>query len=171
MEPLELENRRFSKSLMGANLREVKTFTQDAADEMRRLSAENAGLKKDIQGQEKELHEFRERENTIRNVLVTAQKTAEQARANAEKEAKLIVSEAELRAENILEGARRQLAQTHEEIEVLKRHRIQLEAKMKSLLETFRQILDAEKVDFDSVSEVKPAGAMAAQQPEMGAQK
>ena len=166
MELFEIENRRFSKSIMGADLREVKSFVQEAADELRRLSDENTGLKKDLEAREKELRDFRERENTIRNVIVPAQKAADQARANAEREAKLIISEAELKAEQILAGSRRQLAETHAEIETLKRRRIELDARMKSLLDTFRQVLDAEKTDFDSEPEAPPA-----QKPVRAAQK
>jgi cell division initiation protein len=156
MEPGEIERKRFGKRVMGVDPREVEKFIQELSEELRRLKTENAGLKKDIQDQEKALLEFREREVTIRNVLVSAQKSAEQVRANAEKEARLIVSEAELKAEKIIQAAYQRVAGLQEEMSGLKRHRIQFESKLRSLLDAFRQILDAESESGEG-PEDKPA--------------
>jgi cell division initiation protein len=144
---VELEQRRFRTRLLGLDPKEVERFCQQLNEESRRLKVENAGLRKDLQDQEKELHEYKEREKTIRTVLVNAHKTAEQVKANAEKEAKLIVAEAELEAEKLLQGAHQRLARIHDDIEELKRQRILLESKLRSTIETCQQWLNAERED------------------------
>ena len=149
---VEIEHKRFRTRLIGLDAKEVELFCQQLAEESRRLKLDNTGLRKDVQDQEKELQEHREREQTIRAVLFNAHKTAEQVKANADKEAKLILAEAELKAEKMLQGAHQRLAQIHDDIAELKRHRILLESKLRSTIETYQQLLNTDKED-DTESE------------------
>ena len=138
-------HRRFKTRLLGGlDPHEVELFIQQMVEDIQGLKAENAGLKRDIQDREKELREYREREKTIRNVLLSAQKTVDQMKVGAEKEARLIVAEAELKAEKILQGAHQSLSRLHEDIAELKRHRIQFETRLRNTIDTYRQILDME---------------------------
>jgi len=122
-------------------------FLQQTAETLQRLQVENGQLRKEMQQLSRELADYKDRDKTIRNVLLSAQKATEQVKANAEKEAKLLVSEAELKAEKILQGAHQRLSQLHEDILELKRQRTQLETKLRSTIETYRQLLDLEKDD------------------------
>jgi cell division initiation protein len=145
--PLELESRRFRTRWRGYDRREVELFLQQTAETLQRLQVENGQLRKEMQQLSRELADYKDRDKTIRNVLLSAQKATEQVKANAEKEAKLLVSEAELKAEKILQGAHQRLSQLHEDILELKRQRTQLETKLRSTIETYRQLLDLEKDD------------------------
>ena len=66
---------------------------------------------------------YQEREESLRNTLVTAQKMTEEIKANAKREAELMMRETELKAEKLLEMAHRKLAQVQAEIAELKRQR------------------------------------------------
>ena len=99
MEIDDLEGKKFRKRLMGLEPGDVEAFLLDVTEELRRLKEENENLKKDVQTLESEIKEHREREKTIRAVLISAQENAEQIKANAEREAKLVISQAELKAE------------------------------------------------------------------------
>lgn len=151
MEITEIDHKKFRTRLLGLDPAEVEAFFQEMTEELLRLKAENEQLKRESQAQELQIREHREREKTIRDVLVAAQKTAEQTRTTAEREAKLIVSEAEVRAEGIVQEADRRLHGMEREIAELKRHRVRFEARMRSLLDTFGQILDED-------SKEEPAG-------------
>ncbi len=142
MELGELEERRFRKRLMGLDPNEVESFLRDLSDELQRLQRENENLKEDVKNLDLALKEHRDREKTIRAVLVSAQKNAEQIRANAEREARLVVSEAEVKAEGILKEASNRLIRMEQEVSEMRRNRIQFGARMRSLLDSFRQILD-----------------------------
>jgi len=139
--------KRFRKRLLGLDPKEVQIFVQQANGTIESLRTENASQRKQLNEQEKELKEYREREKTIRGLLLNAHKAVEQMKANADKEARLIVAEAELQAEKVLQGAQQRLAQLHEDIAELKRQRIQLEMKLRSTIETYQQILDMDKED------------------------
>jgi len=142
MEITDIEQKKFRTRLMGLDPSEVESFLQDLVEELRQLKSEIENLKRDLQAQELEIRGHQEREKTIRSVLVSAQKSAEQTRANAEREARLIVSEAEVKAEKILQDASDRVSRMEREISELKRHRIQFGARVRTLLDTFRQILD-----------------------------
>ncbi len=142
MEIDEIEEKRFRKRLMGFDPGDVEPFVRDLTDELGRLKEENENLKKDILTLDAALKEHRDREKTIRAVLISAQKSAEQIKANAEREAKLIVSEAEVKAEGILKEANNRIIRMEQEISEMRRNRIQFGARMRSLLDSFRQILD-----------------------------
>lgn len=153
MEIGEIAEKRFPKRLMGFDPSEVESFLRDVVDEMHRLMGENGKLKESLQGLDSVLKEHRDREQTIRTVLVSAQKSAEQIKANAEREARLIVSEAEVKAEGILKEANNRLIRMEQEMSELRRNRIQFGARMRSLLDSFRQVLDDEGKDAPNKSE------------------
>lgn len=148
-------NRRFPLTWRGYSRREVDLFADQTAAEIDRLKADNAALQREVQQLTKELSEHREREKAIRNVLVNVQKASELMKANAEKEARLIIADAELRAEKILQAAHQRLAQLHQDIIELKRQRIQLETKLRSTIETYRQLLDARREDHHEAEAVE----------------
>lgn len=143
--PQETQRLRFRLAWRGYNQKEVDLFIDEMTSELDRLKATNAALRQEVQELSRELAEHREREKTIRNVLANVQKASDIMKANAEKEAKLLVAEAELRAEKMLQAAHQRLAQLHQDISELKRQRIQLEAKLKSIIESYRQLLDAQR--------------------------
>ncbi|MHC1729415.1 MAG: DivIVA domain-containing protein [Syntrophobacteraceae bacterium] len=159
MEIADIEGKKFRTRFMGLHPGEVEVFLQEMVEEIRQLKVENENLKRDSQVLELEIKEHREREKTIRAVLVSAQKNAEQTRSNAEREAKLIISEAEVKAEGILQEANNRLIRMEQEISEIRRNRIQFGAKMRSLLDAFRQMLDEDgKEAFRKIDE-KPASS------------
>jgi cell division initiation protein len=83
-------------------------------------------------------------------------------KANAEKEAKLIVADAELKAEKMLQSAHQRLAQLHQDIVELKRQKIQFESRLRSTIESYQQMLDMQK---DNEAEGEPEGKI---RPAMG---
>ncbi len=152
----DFEGRKFRKRLVGLDPGDVDAFLQDMNEEFRRLIEENENLKRVVQTQESELKEHREREKTIRAVLINAQKNAEQTRANAEREAKLVVSEAEVKAEGLLNEAGNRLIRMEQEISEMRRNRIQFGARMRALLDAFRQMLDDDGKEAPHKFEEKP---------------
>ena len=73
--------------------------------------------------------------------MLAAQKITEEMKNNAQKEATLLISEAELKAERILAGAENRLAQLNSNIHEVRRQKLQFETALKSLLETHLKML------------------------------
>jgi cell division initiation protein len=156
MEIGDIEGKIFRKRLIGLDPNDVEAFLQEITEELRKLTEENQNLNRDMEARESELKEHREREKTIRAVLVNAQKNAEQTRANAEREAKLIISEAEMKAEGILKDAGNRLIKMEQDMSEMRRNRIQFGARMRSLLDVFRQMLDDDGRETPQKFEGKP---------------
>ncbi len=142
LSPLEITQREFARKFRGLDPEEVHTFLEQIAEEMTRLAQENTDRTAQIQRLEAQLRVHQEREESLRNTLITAQKMTEEIKANAKREADLIVKEGELNAERLLEQAHRKLAQVQVEIGELKRQRDVFAAKLRGLLKTHLELLD-----------------------------
>ena len=146
LSPLEVQQKQFRiRFFRGLDAKEVESFLHKVSEQMSVLLKNIDELKRELEGKERQLSEHQDREQTLRNTLVSAQKTVEQMKLNAEKESKLLVSEAEVKAERILNNAHNRLAQIHEDIAELKRQRTQFELKVRATIETYQKMLDMQK--------------------------
>jgi cell division initiation protein len=141
--PLEITQREFGRKMRGLDPDEVHTFLEQIAEEMTRLLQQNTDQVSLIQRLEAQVKGHQEREDALRNTLVTAQKMTEEIKGNAKREAELIMKEAELRAEKLLDQAHQKLAQVQAEIAELRRQRDVFGAKLRSHLKTHQDLLDA----------------------------
>jgi len=90
-----------------------------------------------------ELVEHRGRERSLQETLVAAQRASEDIRESARKEAEITVADAELQAEKIVQGAHQRFLRIVDDINELKRQRVQFEAGLKSLAEGHLRLLEA----------------------------
>jgi cell division initiation protein len=154
--PLDIQQKEFRvRFLRGYDPKEVESFLISVADFVSGLLKEKDDLARDLADKNRQLNEHRDREKTLKNTLISAQKAVEQMKANAEKEAKLLVSEAEVKAERILNNAHNRLAQIHEDIAELKRQRTQLEIKLRSTIETYLKMLDMQQEEEAGVADLE----------------
>ncbi len=156
LSPLEIQQRQFRvRFFRGLDAREVESFLQKVAEQMSALLKDIDELKAGLEEKQRQLGEHRDREQTLKNTLISAQKTVEQMKVNAQKESKLLVSEAEVKAERILNNAHSRLAQIHEDIAELKRQRTQFEAKLRATIETYKKMLDMQKEEEAEVEDLE----------------
>jgi cell division initiation protein len=142
LSPLEITQREFGKKFRGLDPEEVHTFLEQIAEEMTRLVQENTERAAQIQRLDAQVRANQEREDSLRNTLVTAQKMTDEIKTNATREAELVLKDAELKAERLLEQAHRKLAQVQAEIAELARQRDLFAAKLRGLLKTHQELLD-----------------------------
>jgi cell division initiation protein len=88
------------------------------------------------------MDELRQRETNLRETMLAAQKITEEMKANAQKEATLLISEAEIKAERILADAENRLLQLNTQIQDLRREKLQFETSFKSILENHLKLLN-----------------------------
>lgn len=156
LSPLDVQQKQFrTRIFRGLDAKEVEAFLQKVADQMSSRLKENDDLRGELDERMRQLDEHREREQILKNTLVSAQKAVEQMKVNAQKEAKLLVSEAEVKAERILNNAHNRLAQIHEDIAELKRQRTQFELKLRATIETYQKMLDMQKEEEAEVADLE----------------
>ena len=103
--PLDIENKKFPKSIKGYNVDDVDDFLDEVTVEYEKLYKENAELKNQIETMQNDLKHFRSVEHTLQNTLVMAQTTADNMIKDAQKSAEEIKSIAQKQADQTLAEA------------------------------------------------------------------
>ncbi|MHB1844669.1 MAG: DivIVA domain-containing protein [Deltaproteobacteria bacterium] len=140
--PLDIRQKQFQRKLRGHDPREVEAFLELVAAEFEEVVRESISLKDELKRKSAKLDEFHERERTLQETMVTAQKVTEDIKDAAKRQAEVVVSEAELQGEKIVQGAHTRLVQILDEIAELKRQRAQFEAGLRSLVESQLKLLE-----------------------------
>ena len=144
--PLDIQQQQFKgKMLGGLDPSDVDAFLQMVAAEMESLIRENTELKEQSRKVSLQIEEFSQREGTLRDTILAAQKVTEEMKANAQKEATLLISEAELKGERIVADAENRLVQLNNQIHEIRRQKLQFETNLKSLLEAHLKMLALEE--------------------------
>lgn len=144
--PLDIHNKEFKKSLRGYEIDEVDEFLDEVIKDFESLYKENLDLKEQIQAQKDNLNRYKEMEDTLQSTMVLAQKMAEEAKKNAEKESELIIREACSKAEQIVAGAEDQILESTRRLENIRSYERQLIIKLKSFLQSQMDLLDSELI-------------------------
>ena len=155
--PVDIQQQQFRVRFRGFDVREVDSFLERIADEFKNLMAETENQQKEFQRLGREIQEYRDREKAFKEAMVNAQQAIDGVKANAHREAELVVAEAEMKAEKMLSTAHKRLTQLHEDISELKRQRMQLEVELGAILEAHRKLLDmsTKAMDDQGISEEK----------------
>ena len=124
--PLDIQQQQFKTQFRGYDPREVHDFLENLADTFDAARVENEKLQEKNERLQLECDGYQKREETFKRVMLNSQQVMEQMKENARKSAELIIAEAEVRAEKVLNGAHNRLAQLHEDIAELKRQRMQI---------------------------------------------
>ncbi|MGA7827709.1 MAG: DivIVA domain-containing protein [Geobacteraceae bacterium] len=140
--PLDIQQQQFKGKLFGGlNPEEVDSFLQAVAQEMETLNRENNQFREQTQKMSAEAEVLSQREKELRETLLAAQRITEEMKNNAQKEAELIIAEAEVRAEKILADAENKLVQLKNEIQEMRRQKMQFETSFRSLIESHNKML------------------------------
>jgi cell division initiation protein len=143
--PLDIRQQQFTvRMFRGLDAHEVDAFLEDVAEDYEALLKENALLKEQLSALEERSRGLTERERALQETLVTTQKLAEELKENARREGQLIVREAELRGEKLLEEARAEEARLRSEIHALKRARQQLLEDLRATLERYQRLFTSD---------------------------
>jgi cell division initiation protein len=143
--PLDIQQQQFKTRFRGFDIREVDTFLEQMAETVENLQKENQNLGDEVRRLELEIQGYRKREETFKRALLNSQKVLDQMKDNARRSAELIIAEAEVKAEKILNKAHNRLAQLHEDITELKRQRTQIEVQISSIIEAHSRLLEIGK--------------------------
>ncbi len=153
MTPLDIQQQQFKTRFRGFDVREVDTFLEQTAGAFETLQRENEDYQEEIRRLELEIQGYKKREETFKRALLNSQKVLDQMKENARKSAELIIAEAEVKAEKILNKSHNRLAQLHEDIAELKRQRTQIEVQISSVIEAHSKLLEISKEGMKEMDE------------------
>jgi cell division initiation protein len=138
------------KLIRGFDPQEVDAFLEEVADDFEELSRENNLLKEQLATLEERAKEIEGREKTVHETLITTQKIAEEFKENARREAELVLREAHLRSEKLMQDAREEHAKLNAEIGGLKRQRQRLAEELLHLLSTYKRMIEQDLAGADA---------------------
>lgn len=148
--PIDIQQKQFKSRPFGYEKAGVDQFLEMLAEELERLIAKNQNLQESLDRVNVTLGEMREREETLKETLVTTQKITEELKATARREVDVMMAEAGIKAERLMHNAEERRVQLIEEIQEIKRQKIDFEVSLRGLLEKHIRMIDLNNVALNA---------------------
>lgn len=141
--PIELKEKMF-KSGMGYNKKDVDLFFENVTYDYENIYKKNIELKEKISVLSEGIQYYKNLETTLQKTLVLAEKTANEITLAATTKAEAIEQEARIKADGILENARKEMITAESKINALLQQFESYKAQFKQMLTTQSNLLDSE---------------------------
>jgi cell division initiation protein len=151
--PLDIQQQQFRIRFRGFDIHEVDRFLEQLSEAFTALQSENKELREELRRLKLEIQGYKEREETFKRAMLNSQKVLEQMKENARKSAEVIIADAEVKAEKVLNRAHNRLSQLHEDIAELKRQRMQIEVQIRSVIDSHSKLLEIGKESMEALDE------------------
>jgi len=151
--PLDIRHKEFKRGMRGYADVEVDEFLDQIADEYERLFKENIDLQDRVESLEDKVAGYKRIEDTLQKTLVNAQASAEEQKQNANKQAQLVLQDAELKARQLVNEA-------YSERQAIEQSLAKLRSAEEDFRFKFRQLLDGyqrQLQETPAVAEAAPA--------------
>jgi len=148
---MDIHNQEFSKVFRGYDEDEVNEFLDQIIKDYELVLREKKEIEQKLEETYERLGHFTNIEGTLNKSILVAQEAAEEVKRNAQKEAKLIIKEAEKNADRIVNDSLLKARKIAVEIEELKKQSKVFRMRFKMLVEAQLDLLDNE--DWDHLLE------------------
>lgn len=149
--PIDIHNQEFSKVFRGYDEDEVNEFLDQIIKDYEIVLREKKELEDKLEETYDRLGHFASIEGTLNKSIIVAQEAAEEVKRNAQKEAKLIIKEAEKNADRIVNDSLVKARKIAVEIEELKKQSKVFRTRFKMLVAAQLDLLDND--DWDHLLE------------------
>jgi cell division initiation protein len=140
--PMDMRQQRFKTAMRGYDRTEVVAFLTEAADDYEHAMRDLDRLRSDLARTQALLAEHRDRENNLRDTLLTAQRFSDELKDVAQTEAKLIVREAQGRADVLIQKAQVRLEELDHNCNELKLRRRDAEGSVEASIQALYRALE-----------------------------
>ena len=145
---MDINNKEFKRGLRGYSVEEVDEFLDQVVENYEELYKENSRLKESLSRVNEKLEHYEKLEATIQNTLLLAQNAADQAKESSEKQAELIIGNANETAQRILDKAHGDVISINDEYEKVKEEFIKFRVKFRGFMNTQLQTFDELEKDL-----------------------
>lgn len=153
--PLDIQKARFPQKLRGSDPREVQEFLELVAEDLAQRLGEIDRLQREVRYYQERLEQGERREHQLQETLVRAQKVADEITEAAEREAKVILREAEIAADRIVRQATEQATKIEGRLDALRIQRRELILKFRNTLDLFDEVVSAEARDEQETAVIR----------------
>lgn len=141
LSPADIRQQHFTERMFkGFDKDEVDRFLDQIAEDYESVIKENALLKEQLAAFEERSRATADLEKTLQDTLVSTQRVTDEMKANTKREVELMLREAKLTGEKILEDARAEEARIVSEVKTLKRTRRQLIEDLRATLGQYQRM-------------------------------
>jgi cell division initiation protein len=140
--PLDIRKQPFPRVFRGCDSHAVYSFLELVAGEYEVLIRQNNEFATQIKCLEEQLGKYTGIERVLNETLMSAQRSSDEARVNAQKEAELIIKDAQIRADRYESEARQRVNSLSSEIISIRNQRDSFLARFKAMLSTQLNLLE-----------------------------
>lgn len=148
--PNEIKNKEFTKGILGYNESEVDRFLDTIIESYEKLFNENNELKDKVLALTEKTEQFGNLEETLKETLLIAQKTATEIVQTSKDKADILVNEAELESKKILEKNSEVSSQMEKNYNQLKKDVMIFKTRYRTFMESQLAILEEFESDIES---------------------
>ena len=163
--PLDIRRKEFKRAVRGYADEEVDLFLDEVADEFERLHQEIGELQERIRKLDEQVATHVQLKDALEKTLVGAQFHADETKANARKEAELILRDAELKARGIVSDSYSEVQRVQQALVQLKHLEEDFRYKFRSLLEGHLKLLAEAPIDLPAGQAVMADPALSVAEP------
>jgi cell division initiation protein len=158
LQPLEIQKTRFAQKLRGYDPVEVENFLSLVAEDLTQRVGEIERLERENRHLRERAESADARERELQEALLRGKRVADEMITTSQREAQLLVKEAEIHADKIINQAMERAQETDNRIQELRTRRRELQLKLRGTLELFGQILQADMEDEHASANVQTFG-------------
>ena len=150
--PIEIQNKSFKSGGLGYDKRDVDQFMKELLTSYETIYRENVDMKDKINTLTDALQQYKYIEKTLQKALILAEKTAEDTKQLAQKEAKRIEKEAQLKYQIVLGDAKNELNKIHKQTMKLMQQYETYRAQFKNLAKAQIELIESESFGLSVAS-------------------
>lgn len=149
--PLDIRGQEFRRVMRGLDPEEVETFLATIATEFETLLSEVQELRQHNVELTSHIGEYKTMEKALRDTLLTAEKLMGEAKESAQREAGLIIREAELGAQRAKARLTQDLVELRHEVEEIRRIKDAYLSRVRWLLRSHLETVDGHAQEFEEI--------------------
>ena len=151
--PTDIQKQEFKTKFKGYDPEEVRSFLIYIAEQFEILQRERDRLEEENLKQKETIKDLMSREELLKKTIMSTQKWVDEYKEKTIKESELIIKEAELKADDIVKDAYKQIRKIQEEIGDLKRVEMDTLSEVTRLIEDLKRI--KERIELEKEQEEK----------------
>ena len=143
--PIDIEMKEFKKAIIrGYSVDDVNEFLHEVLKAFETVHKENIELKDKIKLLNENVTYYKTMEETLKNTLVLAEKTAQETKTAAYQKSEQILKEGVLKSDQMIQDARQEVYQITQKINDLQKQYKYAKIQIKKMLKTQMEMLDEE---------------------------
>src|SRR5580700_7339461 len=157
--PVDIQHKTFKKALQGYDRADVDQFLDEVIETLEDEASQRAALEAEISDLKERISHFKAMEESLQNTLILAQRTADEVKASAHKEADLIRAEARVANEKEIAQYSDRANESRRDYQRVYETTEKARSELRSLLMTHLALLEKTEIPYAPAAPAAPSAA------------